>query len=385
MYRQNLYTSIRSSSSDLDQMNGGVCLHGVLRLLAIILVSSILAGCGSQPSDTSYAVSGCITKASDNSGLEGVTLGFSGGRGTATTGSEGTWAKSGLRGNVIISPAKEGWIFTPSSSAVSVNQSNVDFLASQVGSYAASGHVKDLNGDPIQGVTIELGSGLSPITTGPDGGWAKLGLVGTVTASPKKKGWTFAPNSIDVSGPHDGVNFTGTYTSPTYSASGKIADQHGKGIADVLLFLSGGFGTAGTAADGSWSANGLSGTITITPAKPGLEFTPATITVSGSSTDIGFVGAAPTSTYTASGSVVDGRDGTGMQQVSFTFSRGFGRTQSNAYGDWSKSGLHGTVTVTPSRPGWRFVPESKDVSSSDTAASFTGWLEASTAPKEGGR
>lgn len=585
----------------------------ISKLLFIILVSLLLAGCPIIKGDTTYTVSGRVTLLDGGSGLGDVKLQFSGGHGIATTRSDGSWTKSGLKGNVTITPVKDGWAFTPSSRNVSGARSDIDFQASPTETYSASGYVRDGLGIPISGVAIEFDRHFSSVSTGSDGKWTKPGLSGTVIATPRKNGWTFNPGnrpltptattadftggytvsgrvadksgrgvgyakltfdgssysttadengywtkaelsgsitvtarkdrwtfsppsrtvsepdsdvsfegtyradgrvrdadgsavssvSLDFSGGHrsvytdsyghwtrDGLfgdvtvtpllsdwtfnppshtitspdyeySFTRTYTvsgrvtdqqgngvrsvaitfsgghrssftdengywtkeglsgpitvtpNPTgytfdpqylivdkpssnvdftaipqstgYSVSGRVTDQHGAGIADVLLFLGGGFGTARTGSTGFWSASELSGDVTVTPAETGLVFTPETVTISGSSSNVDFVGNPVTNAYMVSGKVIDSRNGSGLYKVSFTFSGGFGRTQSDVYGNWSKSGLYGTATVTPSRPGWTFAPESRVVTGTNSFADFSGTPTDSSASDGGGR
>lgn len=82
----------------------------------IFLVIIILASCGggsNNPAQSTYTVSGEIIEA-DGGGAEGVTIYFSGGFGTAETNNKGKWSKSGLKGEVEISPAKsEVAVFDP--------------------------------------------------------------------------------------------------------------------------------------------------------------------------------------------------------------------------------------------------------------------------------
>jgi len=121
------------------------------------------------------------------------------------------------------------------------------------------------------------------------------------------------------------------------------------------------------------------------PGKDRTRVYAGTVTVSGSSSNLDFVGNPVANAYAVSGRVIDSRDGSGLYKVSFTFSGGFGRTQSDVYGDWSKSGLYGTVTVTPSRPGWTFVPESRVVTGTDSFVDFSGTPTGSSASDGGGR
>lgn len=432
-----------------------------IRLVVVVLMSLILAGCGSGSSVATYSVSGRIIRASDSSGLDGITLQFSGGFGTAATAGGGYWRKDGLKGTVTITPVGQGWTFAPANRTISGAASDMNFEASPVGThaYSVSGYVRDGLGNAVKDVLIELDKGFGSVRTGPDGKWAKDDLSGTVMATPKKDGWAFSPISRTVDGPASNVDFAGTYrvdglvsdangtpvgsvrldfsgghssvhtgsdgrwtktglsgqvtitpqasgytfapesvnvnspmtgvdfvaiaASSEYSVSGLVADQGGTGIADVLVFLGGGFGTARTSSDGRWSATGLSGDVTVTPAKAGLVFTPETVTVSGWSSGINFTGSPVTDTYSVSGRVTDDDLGVGMYGVSFTFSGGFGRAQTDALGDWSKAGLYGTVAITPSLPGWTFEPMSRTVTGADNAVDFVGSRSGGSA-SEGG-
>ncbi len=86
--------------------------------LLLIVLCLFIAGCEGMDCDPetggSYAVSGRITKVNEpQEGIEGVTIAFSGGYGTATTDSNGYWTKSGLKGTVTATPAKPGYLFDP--------------------------------------------------------------------------------------------------------------------------------------------------------------------------------------------------------------------------------------------------------------------------------
>jgi hypothetical protein len=101
-------------------------------LLILIVLCFFMAGCGSK-AEGSYTVSGRITEYGDPQlGLEGVTISFSGGYGTATTDTSGNWSKAGLKGTVTVTPAKDGLTFDPSSRDVTKAISNVDFAAEPI-------------------------------------------------------------------------------------------------------------------------------------------------------------------------------------------------------------------------------------------------------------
>jgi hypothetical protein len=184
----------------------------ISKLLFIILVSLLLAGCPIIKGDTTYTVSGRVTLLDGGSGLGDVKLQFSGGHGIATTRSDGSWTKSGLKGNVTITPVKDGWAFTPSSRNVSGARSDIDFQASPTETYSASGYVRDGLGIPISGVAIEFDRHFSSVSTGSDGKWTKPGLSGTVIATPRKNGWTFNPGNRPLTPTATTADFTGGYT-----------------------------------------------------------------------------------------------------------------------------------------------------------------------------
>src|SRR5206468_6142320 len=105
---------------------------------------------------------------------------------------------------------------------------------------------------------------------------------GSYTLTPSKAGFTFSPTNtpVTLSGANvTGVNFAAT-ASPTWSISGTIS---GGGGATATLS---GASSATVTADGSgnYSFSGLAnGTYTVTPAKAGYAFSPAsqTVTING--------------------------------------------------------------------------------------------------------
>ena len=82
-------------------------------------------------------------------------------------------------------------------------------------------------------------------------------------------------------------------------------------------------------------------------------------------------GSKGTSTYTVSGSVVD-QNGEPLKGVIVTFSGSFGAATTNSDGQWSKSGLTGTVTATPALEGFNFDPSSVEITGARSDVNFTG-------------
>jgi parallel beta-helix repeat protein len=77
----------------------------------------------------------------------------------------------------------------------------------------------------------------------------------------------------------------------TYDVSGRVVDSSGSGIADVDLVYTGDTsGTTTSLDDGTWYVSGLKGRVTITASKGGWTFDPANYTVTGTETQIDFIG-----------------------------------------------------------------------------------------------
>ncbi len=111
--------------------------HMFVAIALIFLVS----GCFGKSRTThgTYTASGFV-RDSEGRGIGRVTLGFSGGFGTATTDGEGRWLKNGLRGTVEITPKKPDYEFTPPSLKISGPTSSISFTGSS--DAAARGKLK---------------------------------------------------------------------------------------------------------------------------------------------------------------------------------------------------------------------------------------------------
>lgn len=67
--------------------------------------------------------------------------------------------------------------------------------------------------------------------------------------------------------------------------------------------------------------------------------------------------------YSVSGRVIDS-NGNGIEEVILLFSGGYGTSTTDAEGNWQKSGLSGTVTITPDKNNYTFEPACVEVSES---------------------
>ena len=234
--------------------------------------------------------------------------------------------------------------------------------------YTVSGTVVDQNDVPLKDVIVTFSGSFGAATTNSDGQWSKSGLTGTVTATPALEGFNFDPSSVEITGARSDVNFTGTVATDPYEVSGTVVDGEGNPLQDVTITFSGSYGTTTTNENGQWSKSDLLGSVTVTPSLDGYVFEPVSTVVTEAKSDVDFTGRA---VYTVSGTVFDD-EGTPLSGVTITFSGSFGNVTTNASGAWSKSGLTGTVTVTPSLDGYTFEPSSTEVTVSRSDVNFIG-------------
>ena len=228
-----------------------------------------------------------------------------------------------------------------------------------------------ISGDTLAGVTINFSGDRTNVslTTNEQGNLVYTPnvqsnsgcvlILGAVTVTPVKAGYTFTPSSLAVK--EDGtVNFAASAnTVPTYSISGTVS---GAVLSGVTITLSGaGSATAISNASGNYSfSNLVNGSYTVKPSMAGYTFTPTSLaaTVSGANiTGTNFVATANTvPTYSISGTV----SGAVLSGVTITLSgAGSATTTTNASGNYSFSGLaNGSYTVTPSLAGYTFSPTS---------------------------
>lgn len=101
----------------------------------------------------------------------------------------------------------------------------------------------------------------------------------------------------------------------------------------------------------------------------GLLFLALLVTACGGGAGGG--GSSPPATYTAAGTVTDA-DEKGIRGVTIDFGNAAEAEKTNGDGLWSRSGLTGTVTVTPSHDDYTFDPESLTVTGAATNVNFTG-------------
>lgn len=169
------------------------------------------------PQQDSYGVSGWTVDLSDNR-LSDVVISFSSPGKTyspETTSGSGYWSKDGLTGQVTITPGSARHSFTPQS--VTVEGSDIiTFVGTPLAAgYALSGKVTDSGGIGMGGVAIRFTN--FPFTATTEygtGAWSQSGFSGRTTVSANKDGYVFSPQTVQVEGQRNNINFVGTAQAP---------------------------------------------------------------------------------------------------------------------------------------------------------------------------
>jgi hypothetical protein len=157
---------------------------------------------------TLYAISGRVTT-EGGAGKPGVVV--TNGVLSVTTGADGRYTLLGVaNGTYTVVPSLQYFGFNPANRRVVVSGASVggiDFVAIPM-TYNISGTINDWSGNPVAGVTVS--DGTHTTTTNTQGRYVLSGLLpGSVTLTPTKAQWAFAPASKTVTVPtSDPVDFT---------------------------------------------------------------------------------------------------------------------------------------------------------------------------------
>ncbi|PID93757.1 MAG: hypothetical protein CSA95_06070, partial [Bacteroidetes bacterium] len=321
-------------------------------------------------SGITYVVSGTISDEAAN-GVADVTVTFDGIADPVLTDASGYYEKNvphGWTGN--ITPSKEGWDFAPVSLALTnvvANAPDQDFVG-VLQTFPVSGYVTDaVSGNGVYGVSV-LFNGLGSTGTTVTGYYmfeVPYGYSGDVT--PSKIGYSFDPTVItlsDVTMALTAQNFEAAIN--TYEISGTVVDDMGNPLADVVISLTNGGGSAITDAEGVYSIEVTHGyTGVATPVKSGYIFDPASVNYTSVGGDLlgqDYVGTVvPPQSYMVSGTIVN-EAGDPMEGVEVMFSNGGGTATTDAAGLFSielYEGYYGDAT--PGQAGYLFTPVSTPI------------------------
>jgi hypothetical protein len=319
----NAYFQITPTSS--DQIDVTVTANGFVPYMGIMNVTQ------------SYAIRGTVYT-EDGPALQGVTMMLTGDASDqVTTNDDGWYSFTNLPegGYYTVTPsysnAAGDWTFSPESMSyenLQGNQNGQNYTANAP-RYVIAGTVR-YNGNPIQGVTMNLtGYQAAQVTTNQNGWYQFNDVRGgesyTVTPSysPPEGSWAFDPQDreyVFLDGNHWADDYTGT--PPYYEISGTVTEEEHGPIQSVRIVLSGDAAdTVYTGQDGNYSFGQLAGGAYYTvepfhvPPEGAWSFEPELYLFQpliGPESDADFTASRPR--YSISGTVAD-RDSEGLEDV----------------------------------------------------------------------
>lgn len=346
-----------------------------------------------------YTISGRITSTTTQPAgqpVAGVTVKLTGSQTTQTaTNSNGEYSfpNLGVGGSYTVTPTLDDHTATPASRTannLSGNQT-LDFTVTQ--QHDIRGIVKDAQGAPMSGVTINL-NGSALLTTLADGKFEFNNRLGgqTFTVKPTRNGFTFSPAQevFVLNGDRLDLSFTGTPL--TFQISGAIArSDTGAPVGGLSVNLRNSvagavIATITTAADGSYTFNTLPAGANYhvsLPPQSGFTFTPDGRTINNLQADqtAQNFAAVPTN-YTISGRISDAGNnsiaGVALMLAGTASSVTSANTTTDAGGNYSFNvPAGGNYTVAPAKPDYTFNPASKTfnaLSANKAGENFTGTL-----------
>jgi len=222
--------------------------------------------------------------------------------------------------------------------------------------YIISGYVKTADAVGMAGVTASAGAGVGPTVT--DGsGYYELTVPGgwTGTVTPAKPDWGFTPTSWPY------TNVTSDQTNQDYTGfqptiSGYVTDG-GSGVEGVTVSGNNGGGSDVTDSSGYYEITVPHGwTGTITPAKTGWSFTPASLPYGNVTADY------PNQNYTGFQPTISGyvTGDSGVSGVTVSANNGGGSDVTDASGYYEITVPYGwSGTVTAAKTGWLLTPANR--------------------------
>lgn len=231
--------------------------------------------------------------------------------------------------------------------------------------YEIRGMITDADGNPLPGVEVEANGSFA--TSDGNGIYRLRDLTaGTYTVTPTHEDYVFDPparEEVEIGPTARDQDFRAL--PRTFTVSGRVT-RADDGVAGVRI--TDGTRTAVTDADGYYELTGVpNGTYTLRPSRDANEdghedftYTPATRNVVVEGADVGDQNFAATArTYSISGRISDNR---GDRVAGVTVSDGTRTATTDETGRYTITGVPpGTVTLTPTKAGNAFDPETMDV------------------------
>lgn len=358
-----------------------------------------VTGADFSAASQTFTISGRITSTTmqpAGQSVAGVTVKLTGSQTAQTTtndNGEYSFPNLGVGGNYTVTPTLADHTITPASRSANNLTSNqtLDFTVAQL--FDIRGIVKDEQGAPLSGVTINLnGSAIS--TTVGDGKFELLNRTGgqAITIKPTKNGYTFSPAQEVFTLNADRLDLVFTGTPLTFNISGAIArSDNSAPVGGLTVNLRNGasgtiIATTTTADNGAYNFNTLPAGANYhvsLPPQSGFTFTPDGRTINNLQADQtaqNFT-AVPTN-YTISGRFSDAGNnsiaGVSLTLAGTASSLTSANTTTDAGGNYSFNvPAGGNYTITPAKADYTFNPASKTfnaLSAAKTGENFTGTL-----------
>lgn len=226
-----------------------------------------------------YIVSGRITD-SGGSGLSNVQLSFSNGGWTTTTDSNGDYSQVvTYNWSGTVTPTRAGYYFTPTYRAYSnvlSNQTSQNYTTAGIAN-TISGLITDGSGSGLSNVELTFSNNAGTVVTNSNGEYShNVAYNWSGDVIPSKKSYLFSPSSKSY------TKVKSNFSNQDYRAeaitpiiSGRITDNEGNGIGNVVISFSNIDETVITDNNGKYShAVPFNWSGTITPIKKGFSFSP---------------------------------------------------------------------------------------------------------------
>jgi hypothetical protein len=228
-----------------------------------------------------FTISGTISGA----GASGATVRLTGSTtASVTSNGSGVYSFSVVNGSYTVSPIQTGFVYSPTTQAITVNGANktANFSSAQV--FTITGTISGPGGS---GATVKLtGAATATVTANSSGVYSFTGVTnGSYTVTPTKTAFVFTPTSqaVTVTGANATANFSSV--AQTFIITGTISGAGGSGATVKLT----GAATATVTANSSgvYTFTGVTaGSYTITPSKSGHTFIPGSKTTTVTSANV---------------------------------------------------------------------------------------------------
>jgi len=247
-----------------------------------LTVNNALVGNQNFIGKTGVTLSGRIST-SASTGIAGVVVSRGASLPAVVTNGAGYYSFIGVQpGSVTVAPAKSGYRFTPLSKVVSIGANDVgnqNFIGAT--GYNVSGRIANTSGIGQSGISVKRTGSNVAVTTNGAGYYTFVDVPnGSVTITPTAASTSFTPEARTLVVNNADVSNQNFIAAPGYSIAGRIATSAGAPLIGVTVSRSGSSTTVLTNSAGYFLfTNVANGSYTITPAKSGSTFSPATKTV----------------------------------------------------------------------------------------------------------